>query len=159
MSRLYDLRYLTMAALAAAVMFAEVSFAAHPVYRAQVGGPAIDGYDTVAYFTLGHAVRGSAEFQYEWRDTTWYFANADHLAMFVENPERYAPQFGGYCSYAASRGRLYKGHPEVFTIQDGRLYFNNTSSIEELWLEDRSSYIDAAKRFFPELIGENQSRP
>jgi YHS domain-containing protein len=59
-------------------------------------GVAIKGYDTVAYFTLGEPTLGSPEFEHEWRGAKWRFANAEHLEMFKQDPERYAPQYGGY---------------------------------------------------------------
>jgi YHS domain-containing protein len=59
-------------------------------------GVAIEGYDPVAYFTQGKAVEGSDEFSYHWMGATWYFASGEHLEMFKSNPERYAPQYGGY---------------------------------------------------------------
>ena len=59
-------------------------------------GVAIKGYDTVAYFTEGRAVRGSAEFETLWQDARWHFANAEHRDMFKADPERYAPQYGGF---------------------------------------------------------------
>ena len=133
---------------------ANAALAAHPIYRATLNGPALDGYDTVAYFTLNRAVRGSAEYQHDWRDTTWYFSSAEHLALFKKDPEKYAPQFGGYCAYAVSRDRLYKGHPEVFTIEDGRLFFNNNPGVMQIWEKNPSHFIDTAERLFEELIGE-----
>jgi len=59
-------------------------------------GIALKGYDPVAYFTVGHPVKGQKEFQYEWQGGIWLFASREHLAMFQESPEKYAPQYGGY---------------------------------------------------------------
>lgn len=59
-------------------------------------GFAIKGYDTVAYFTKGEPVKGQKEFQYEWQGAKWLFTNKEHLAMFQENPDKFAPQYGGY---------------------------------------------------------------
>jgi YHS domain-containing protein len=59
-------------------------------------GVALKGYDTVAYFTEGKPVKGQKEFQHDWQDATWLFASEQHLKMFRENPEKYAPQYGGY---------------------------------------------------------------
>ena len=61
------------------------------------GGVAIMGYDTVAYFTEGRAMKGSEEFSYEWLGTPWHFANAKHRELFIGDPTKYAPQYGGYC--------------------------------------------------------------
>ena len=62
------------------------------------GGVAIKGYDTVAYFTDGKAMKGSEEFAYDWLGTPWYFANAEHRDLFKADPAKYAPQYGGYCT-------------------------------------------------------------
>jgi len=59
-------------------------------------GVAIKGYDTVAYHTEGRAVKGSSEFAYTWNDAKWYFANDGNKELFAADPERYAPQYGGY---------------------------------------------------------------
>ena len=59
-------------------------------------GVAIKGYDPVAYFTLSKPVEGKKEFEYKWQDATWRFANEDHLRLFKSDPEKYAPQYGGY---------------------------------------------------------------
>lgn len=59
-------------------------------------GVAIKGYDPVAYHTEGHAVKGKSDFVHNWNDTRWYFATAENRDLFASNPERYAPQYGGY---------------------------------------------------------------
>ena len=59
-------------------------------------GVAIEGYDTVAYFTEGRAMKGKSEFSYNWNDAKWYFASAGNRDLFAANPERYAPKYGGY---------------------------------------------------------------
>ena len=59
-------------------------------------GVAIKGYDTVAYFTMGKAVKGDKQYGYEWNGAKWLFSNRAHLALFAAEPEMYAPQYGGY---------------------------------------------------------------
>ena len=59
-------------------------------------GVAIKGYDTVAYHTEGRAVKGSKKFSHEWNDAKWYFSSAENRDLFVAEPERFAPQYGGY---------------------------------------------------------------
>ena len=86
------------------------------------GGVAIKGYDPVAYFTEGRPVKGSAEFAKEWLGASWRFANATHREAFVRNPEKYMPQFGGYCSKAMSDGFVKSLDPDAWRIIDGKLY-------------------------------------
>ncbi len=86
------------------------------------GGVAIKGYDSVDYFTEGKPVKGSAEFAKEWLGASWRFANATHRDAFAANPEKYMPQFGGYCSKAMSDGFVKSLDPDAWRIIDGKLY-------------------------------------
>lgn len=88
------------------------------------GGVAIMGYDTVAYLTEGKAVKGSEEFSYEWLGTPWHFANKKHQEMFMSEPTKYAPQYGGYCAgeVALNESVTVNVDPEAFKIIDGKLY-------------------------------------
>src|SRR5579862_9841692 len=65
-------------------------------------GVAIQGFDTVAYFTQSQALKGDARFSYRWMGATWLFSSSGNRDAFAKEPERYAPQFGGYCSWAVS---------------------------------------------------------
>jgi len=83
---------------------------------------AIKGYDPVAYFTVGQAVVGRPEFEYEWDELRYRFANARHRELFKANPVRYAPQFANYCAMALAKGELDEANPENWLISDGKLY-------------------------------------
>jgi len=85
---------------------------------------AIQGYDTVAYFTEGQPMKGKPEFSYSWNDARWHFFNAAQRDLFVADPERYAPQFGGHCSMALSRGEVKTIDPEAWAIVNGKLYLS-----------------------------------
>lgn len=87
---------------------------------------AIKGYDPVAYFTDGQAVKGSEEFEHEWLDARWRFTSAAHRDLFTADPERYAPQYGGFCAGALAfgDGDIVVGNPKAWAIVDGRLYLN-----------------------------------
>lgn len=85
-------------------------------------GVFIFGYDPVAYFTMDKAVKGSADFTYEYLDGSWHFANAEHRRMFVAEPVKYLPQHGGYCSSFAADGGLVAANPRAWRIIDGKLY-------------------------------------
>jgi YHS domain-containing protein len=82
----------------------------------------LKGYDTVAYFTDGKPMKGDPKLSYDWDNERYYFATAEHRAMFVADPDRYAPQFGGYCTGSMSRGVRNEGHPEAWVIVDRKLY-------------------------------------
>ena len=84
---------------------------------------AINGYDVVNYFTANEAVRGSKEYSTQYQGTTFYFTSKEHKQMFLENPEAYLPQYGGYCAYAvAAMGKKVPVDPETFKVYNGELY-------------------------------------
>ena len=108
---------------AAALAGAGSAFADDSVNTGYFGGVAIMGYDTVAYFTDGKAVKGSEEFSYEWLGTPWHFASKEHQKMFMSEPAKYAPQYGGYCAGEVALGSVTVNiDPEAFKIIDGKLY-------------------------------------
>jgi len=82
----------------------------------------LKGYDPVAYFTENKPMKGDPKYAYDWDEGRYHFASARHRDMFAGDPEKYAPQFGGYCTGSMSRGVRNEGDPEGWTIKDGRLY-------------------------------------
>jgi YHS domain-containing protein len=99
-------------------------------------GTAIRGYDPVAYFTQGAAVKGSDAFEYEWLGGTWQFASAEHRDLFIADPIRYAPQFGGYCASGAIDGDTLAANPQAWSIVDGKLYLLYSKSSLSRWSND-----------------------
>ena len=84
---------------------------------------AIEGYDPVAYFTMVEAVEGSEAISHVMLDYKWLFANEEHKAMFIADPMRYMPNYGGYCSYdPVSAGHDHDVDPKAWRIVDNRLY-------------------------------------
>jgi enamine deaminase RidA (YjgF/YER057c/UK114 family) len=107
----------------------------------------ISGYDPVAYFTDGRPVRGKAEFEHVWRKLRWRFATGDHRDLFVKNPQRYSPQYDGYCAMgAAIEGAAHKDtvDPEAWAIVDGKLYLVHSNYWLEKWRERAKEYIKQA---------------
>ena len=115
-------------------------------------GKAIDGYDPVAYFTNGEPTEGDKDFQYEWNDATWYFVSEQNLEKFKVSPEKYAPQYGGYCAWAVSQGYTASTDPEAWEIHDGKLYLNYNKSVRQTWLKDKENNIVAGDKNWPELL-------
>ncbi len=105
-------------------------FAKYNVDSAKV---AIHGYDTVAYFTEGKPMKGRDEFEQTWEDARWQFASATNLELFKANPQRYAPQFGGYCAGGLAVGEYADGDPELFMITDGKLYLIKNEKYQTVW--------------------------
>jgi YHS domain-containing protein len=136
------------------------AFAAQPVAPINSSkGVAIKGYDTVAYFEKGNPVKGSEEFQFNWNDATWYFSSSANRDLFAKNPEKYVPQFGGYCAYAASRNYIYEADPMVWKIVDGKLYLNYNKEAQQEWEKDIPGNIEKGDKNWPGLLkGEGQKQ-
>ncbi len=140
----------TMLLLALIVMAAPVfgqNATTTPVFGDQNG--AIKGYDPVAYFTDGQPVKGEKAITFTWHDATWHFATTAHRDSFAVHPDRYAPQYGGYCAYGWAKGYPAKIEPEAWSIVDGKLYLNYDLSIRSKWNKKQAGYILAADKNWP----------
>ena len=115
---------------------------------------AIEGYDPVAYFTEGKPVEGKESITYDWKGATWHFSNEEHKSMFMENPEKYAPEYGGFCAYAVSQGAKAEIDPAAWHIEGGKLYLNNNKDIQEKWMENKKELIKEADKNWKELSGK-----
>ncbi|MEG9861214.1 MAG: YHS domain-containing (seleno)protein [Parvularculales bacterium] len=102
---------------------------------------AVEGADVVAYFTQGKVTTGSKAYEYVWHGATWRFASEENRDVFAAHPEKYAPQYGGYCAYAISRGYTAPIDPEAWTIVDGNLYLNYSKGVRKEWEQDVSGNI------------------
>jgi hypothetical protein len=114
-------------------------------------GVAISGYDPVAYFNQGAAVRGDKKFAFHWQDADWYFSTAENQKSFSKAPEKYAPQYGGYCAYGASMGHKATTDPQVWTIVDGKLYLNYNGAVRKMWAKDEKVRIGQADANWPKI--------
>jgi YHS domain-containing protein len=95
-------------------------------------GVAAQGYDVVAYFA-GKASKGDKTYAIWHQGIKYQFANAKNLESFKANPDKYEPQYGGWCAYAMGySGEKVEVNPKTFKIVNGKLhlfynaYFNNT---------------------------------
>jgi YHS domain-containing protein len=136
-------------ALAAGVMGAERAFAAGPDVNATVTGLALRGFDPVAYFTDMKPVAGDFTITASYNGATYRFASPDHKALFEKNPEKYLPQYGGFCAFGAAQGYKVDGDPHVWKIVDSKLYLNLAPPVAERWLEDVPGHISSADRNWP----------
>jgi YHS domain-containing protein len=114
-------------------------------------GIALKGYDPVAYFTEGKPVKGEPSFSYQWKGVQWFFANKKNQDAFSANPEKYAPQYGGYCAYGASRGYKADTDPQAFTIVGEKLFLNYNLKVKEEWLKDTARRIQLANDYWKTL--------
>lgn len=135
-----------------ALIVSSAALAKDPVYTGFFSNDAIKGYDTVAYFTQNKAVEGSDEFTVKYKGVNWLFSSQENLELFTENPDKYAPQYGGYCAYAVSQGSTASIQPDLFTIHNGKLYLNYNKSINDKWTKDKEGYIEAADEKWPSVL-------
>ena len=124
-----------------------------PVFATR-GNLAIRGYDPVAYFTEGAAVKGSKDFTLGWQGADWRFASEENRDLFADDPDKYTPQYGGYCAWAVSRNYTAPTDPDAFTVVNGKLYLNYNRKIMEQWLEDRDANIESADGNWPAVLKE-----
>jgi YHS domain-containing protein len=121
-------------------------------------GIGLKGYDPVAYFINGAPTQGSEQYSFDWKGVTYRFASAGNLEKFKADPEKYLPQYGGYCAYAMSLNRIADIDPSRWAIVNGKLYLNNGFVAEKLWSLNKSGNIASADRNWPEYpkraIGE-----
>ena len=146
-------------ALVTVLLIANVGWAGEPKL-------AISGYDPVAYFTQSKPVRGLPEHEHEWRAARWRFASAANRDLFIKDPERYAPQFDGYCALGVAGVPIAAPHkdtvdPEAWAIVDGKLYLTHTKASLDRWSENANENIKRAEQHWrfvkdqtePEIVG------
>lgn len=105
-------------------------------HNVDASGLALRGYDPVAYFTDGKPVLGQAKFTASHDGASYRFASAEHRQMFLAEPEKYVPAYGGFCAIGAAYAKKANGDPLVWRIVEGKLYLNVTEGAEKAWLED-----------------------
>ena len=144
--------------LIAAITIVMVSFAPFAVaqkdeiYTSFFSDLALQGYDTVAYFTEGKPTKGKRAFTIEYKGAEWRFANQQNLDKFRSNPDMYAPQYGGYCAWAVAQGDTAKGDAEHWKIVDGRLYLNYNAKIQADWEADIPGFIERGDGNWPSVL-------
>lgn len=149
------LRQIRLPLLALAVLITALigpagpALAIDPVYNES--GAAIRGYDPVAYFTRNKPVEGSAEHTADYKGVQWRFASAENRDLFAADPEKYAPQYGGYCAWAVSNNYTASTDPHAWSIKDGKLYLNFSKFVRTRWAIDKAGNIAKADANWPGL--------
>lgn len=103
---------------------------------------AINGYDSVNYYHNNTAVSGDKSYRYLWKGANWIFSSEQNKALFVASPNKYAPQFGGFCAFAMSKGFTAESDSSVWHIKDNKLYLFADASIKRNWLTQLENGID-----------------
>lgn len=143
-------RYRMLSALL--FMLGTSALQAGPIFTGDTDGVAVSGYDVVAYFTEGEPVAGLAEYSYRWQDVEWRFASAEHRALFQEDPEKYAPAYGGHCAFGVASGRELASSPQHWVIHEGRLFLNLNENVHGDWMENLEENIATADSNWPEQV-------
>ena len=149
---------LAIALASAGIALATLANPAHAVkqtgaeYNTLFAGLGAKGYDVVAYFTDGKPVAGSDHQTAEYGGVKWQFASREHRDLFVADPAKYAPQYGGFCSWGVSQGKLFDVDPvNGWKVVDGKLYLNFNADINATFARDAGGFIAKAERNWPAL--------
>ncbi len=122
-----------------------------PIYTSWRNNVAVGGYDAVSFFA-GKPQEGKAEFSTTYKGAEWHFQTEANRDLFLANPEAFAPQYGGYCAWAIAEGKLAKGSPKHWYVEDGKLYLNFNKRIRDRWLADKDSFITEADGRWPNIL-------
>ena len=151
-SRIRHMLIALVMALAIAIAWSAVALAGG--VNADRNGLALKGYDPVAYFTQGAAVKGDQAITAEHDGATYRFASAEHRDLFVADPVKYVPQYGGYCAYGVAKGVKAGIDPEQFTVRDGKLYLNYNAGVQRTWKKDVPGYLAMSEKNWQHLSSE-----
>jgi YHS domain-containing protein len=97
-------------------------------------GVALKGYDPVTYFQASAPVQGREEFSFAWNDASWHFSSEENRDKFAANPAQFAPQFGGFCSFAVSKGFTADISPDAWYVHHGQLYLFADTNVRDDWV-------------------------
>lgn len=131
------------------VMAGGSAFATPPIFSTEEG--AIRGYDPVAYFKQNKAIKGHKDLSTTWQGAEWHFSSQANLNAFKAEPEKYAPQYGGYCAYGVAQGYTPEIDPSAYKVANGKLYLNLSPAVLKKWKKDIPGYVKEADKNWPEL--------
>ena len=141
-------------ALAIVMSPASASAQVDPIYTGLFSDTAVGGYDPVAYFTEGQPVKGSKDYQTDYKGAEFRFSSQENLDLFLAEPTKYAPQYGGYCAWAVANNKTAKGNPQNWAIVDGKLYLNINHKYQKIWNDSQAEFIESGDTHWPGLVGE-----
>lgn len=118
-------------------------------------GVIINGYDPVAFYTDGKPLAGDKEYKYSYEGALYHFANQEHLDLFKADPEKYKPQFGGWCAYAVSLGRVAPIDVNYWSIQDNKLLFQHNKRADDGWKKNPEENLKLAEKYWPQVSSKH----
>ncbi len=134
------------------VKFLAVLFALVTTLSAAPKNLALDGYCPVCYIAAGKAAKGDSKITSEYKGKTYYFVSEDVKGMFDEEPEKWLPQYDGFCAYGVAKGAKFDTDPTVFTVVDDKLYLNKNKKIGAKFNKDKEGFIKEADKNWPKLM-------
>ncbi len=140
---------------AAIVLLSATAFAGELVNVSGASHVAVNGYDTVAFFTDSKAVNGSPFIAATDQGATYFFATEDHKKLFTANPKKYVPQFGGFCAFGVGLDKLFPVDISTWQVRDGKLYLNLNPDILKKFNEDIAGNVAKADKSWPGLVKAN----
>ena len=163
MKKLFFISIATIVAIVGAYLlfFKEPNFKAKNGYLNNINSQnvIIEGYDPVSYFTDNKPVKGNARFTVEYRGATYWFTSLEHKELFQRDPTRYEPQYGAFCGYAVSIGKLRPVDPNIFQIENGRLILQHTQEAYDLFNKDLKHSIEKADENWPAIVATHIGKP
>jgi len=142
--------------LVASLAFAAFTANAQTLVNTDKNGLGLEGHDPVAYFTRGAPAKGDPQFTATRKGVTYHFTSVANKALFESDPERYAPQFGGFCAWAVSQGYTASIDPEAFQIVDGRLLLQYSLGIRTKFSKDTAGNLAKADANWPKIAAEGK---
>lgn len=122
----------------------------------QKEGIAINGYDAVAFFTEQKPSKGDKEFKHSYKNVDWLFSSLSNIELFKASPEKYAPQYGGYCAFGAADGHKAPTQADTWTILNDKLYFNYNTKVKAMWNKDMQTNIEKADNNWSKVKDSNK---
>lgn len=135
--------------LALLVLFGSLSFA--NTLNLDENSVAIKGYDPVAYFTEKDATKGSSKYTATHKGAIYHFSSAANRDAFNAAPNKYVPQYGGYCAFGVTKHRKFDIDPTAWKVEGDKLYLNYNKKVQGIWLEDIEEHIENSEAIWPEI--------
>lgn len=133
--------------------------AIEPYYTDNAEKLALEGYDAVSYFNAQSPQMGNPMFQLQWSGVKWRFVNKQNMEQFQKNPQAFAPQYGGYCPHAIAWGKSAGGVPQIWTIENGKLYMLCSYDGLQSWVEEGKEIRDRADKNWHQMLGSSVHQP
>jgi YHS domain-containing protein len=117
----------------------------------------LNGADVVAYFTMGKFVQGTPQHRSSFEEVTFHFANAEHKAKFDATPQKFLPQFGGFCANGIAYAIPWGGDADRFAIIDGKLYIFGGQGSKDAFDLDVAGNLKLAEKYWADEVAGNNS--